>query len=62
MARTELGFHWRKSSRSSKAHCVEIAFAEQDVAARDSKNPDGGMLVFPASRWQDFLKTLRSPR
>lgn len=51
------GLHWRKSSRSGDTggNCVEIAFPEGAVAARDSKDPSGGMLVFGHSTWASFL-------
>lgn len=55
--------HWRKSSRSSsQANCVEVAFTEGGVAARDSKRPHGSALVFSASRWADFLRSLDTRR
>ncbi|MGH3859671.1 DUF397 domain-containing protein [Actinokineospora sp.] len=43
---------WRKSSFSSPngAECVEIAFSAT-VRVRDSKNPIGGTLSFPANAW-----------
>jgi hypothetical protein len=47
---------WRKSSRSgsgSNGACVEVAFAGV-VGVRDSKNPEGGHLVFGGSAWQAF--------
>ncbi|WP_342749806.1 DUF397 domain-containing protein [Umezawaea tangerina] len=49
---------WRKSSRSgggSNDACVEVAFAGNVVAIRDSKNPAVGMLSFPAEHWKSFL-------
>lgn len=54
---------WRKSSRSSsEANCVEVAFAGEAVATRDSKDPDGGALVFPAAHWTTFLSGVRAGR
>ncbi|WP_436494427.1 DUF397 domain-containing protein [Actinokineospora sp. HUAS TT18] len=43
---------WRKSSVSQAGgqDCVEVAYATQ-VRVRDSKNPDGGTLAFPADTW-----------
>lgn len=48
---------WRKSSRSSDMpNCVEVAFAEQAVGVRDSKDATGPALVFPASSWRQALR------
>ncbi|WP_406688423.1 DUF397 domain-containing protein [Saccharopolyspora sp. ID03-671] len=52
---------WRKSSRSGgggDGNCVEVAFVSEVVAVRDSKEPDGPALVFPAESWRRFLTTL----
>ncbi|QUH00693.1 DUF397 domain-containing protein [Saccharopolyspora erythraea] len=52
---------WRKSSYSDNgADCVEVAFAESRVAARDSKDPHGPVLVFDRDRWSAFLAALDS--
>jgi hypothetical protein len=55
---------WCKSSRSAprQANCVEVAFGDQVVAARDSKAPDGGALVFSAAHWASFLGDVRKGR
>ncbi|MGW1676318.1 DUF397 domain-containing protein [Saccharopolyspora sp. NPDC002376] len=54
---------WRKSSRSSNyGNCVEVAFSGSAVAARDSKDPDGGQLVLGAATWASFLEGLRLGR
>lgn len=50
--------HWRRSTRSgggSGNNCVEVAFAGPAVAVRDSKDPDGPVLAFPARSWAAFL-------
>ncbi|CAM04811.1 uncharacterized protein DUF397 [Saccharopolyspora erythraea NRRL 2338] len=50
---------WRKSSYSDNgANCVEVAFVEGRVAARDSKDPHGPVLVFDRRRWAAFLTAL----
>jgi len=46
---------WRRSSRSDGL-CVEVASIEGVVAmVRDSKDPAGPVLAFPASSWLSFL-------
>ncbi len=53
------GAKWVKSSRSSgsgSGDCVEVARnLDGVVAVRDSKNPDGPVLVFTPSEWRAFL-------
>ncbi|MFE2757309.1 DUF397 domain-containing protein [Actinosynnema sp. NPDC059335] len=50
---------WRKSSFSGEgASCVEVAPVDEGVAARDSKNPSGPALWFPARQWREFLAGL----
>jgi hypothetical protein len=53
---------WRKSSRSTQdsadGDCVEVAFATEAVAVRDSKNRAGDMLAVPALSWDRFLSGL----
>lgn len=47
---------WRKSQRSiGNGACVEVAPLESRVAVRDSRLPDGGILVYTASQWRSFL-------
>ncbi|GAA4848372.1 DUF397 domain-containing protein [Saccharopolyspora rosea] len=54
---------WRKSSRStSYGNCVEVAFAGHAVAARDSKDPDGGSVLFAAETWTAFIRDLKAGR
>jgi Domain of unknown function (DUF397) len=51
----EIAFAWRKSSYSnSDSNCVEVAGAGPDIAVRDSKHPDGPVLVFAAAQWRAF--------
>jgi hypothetical protein len=48
---------WRKA-RHSTAHgqCVEIALAAGRVAIRDSKDPDGPILVYTKAEFSAFLE------
>ncbi|MBO4208741.1 DUF397 domain-containing protein [Micromonospora echinofusca] len=46
---------WRKSSRSGdQGACVEMAAVAQTVAVRDSKDPDGPVLLFTPTAWAAF--------
>lgn len=56
------GMRWRKSTRSSEEHCVEVAFAGQAVLTRDSKRPADAVLEFSADDWSAFLDGLRTDR
>jgi hypothetical protein len=53
---------WRKSSRSGNgAECVEVAAAHPGtVAVRDSKNPDGPVLIIGRDEWASFTTRVRS--
>ena len=55
---------WRKSSYSgTNGNCVEVWFgADGTVRLRDSKDPDGGVLVFSAAEWSRFCVWVRGPR
>jgi hypothetical protein len=57
------GATWRRASSSDEADVasVEIAFlpgskegSEQVIAMRDSRHPDGPVLIFTPEEWQAF--------
>jgi hypothetical protein len=55
---------WHKSSHSSQdGNCVEVAANLPGVVAiRDSKDPDGAVLVVTREQWRGFVTALRSAR
>lgn len=56
---------WRTSSYSDggDSNCVEVAGGYPAVIpVRDSKIPDGPVIVFGASSWMGFLNALEVPR
>ncbi|QUF03943.1 DUF397 domain-containing protein [Actinosynnema pretiosum subsp. pretiosum] len=61
-----VGWRWRKSSRSNGGGgaCVEIGISTNDNvssrAVRDSKNPNGGTLIFNEGTTARFMTSLRS--
>ncbi|WP_371515375.1 DUF397 domain-containing protein [Kitasatospora sp. NBC_01300] len=51
---------WRKSSHSGdQGNCIEVDDAHPGHV-RDSKDPDGPVLVFPADAWSAFLTGVRA--
>lgn len=52
---------WRKSTRSggNGGNCVEVATAGDHIGVRDSKNPDGPVLIVSPADWRAFISHLR---
>jgi len=48
---------WRKSTKSGPYtdNCVEVAFVDEAIAVRDSKNPTGAVLLFTTAEWDAFV-------
>ena len=47
---------WRKSARSiGNGACVEVAPATGTIVVRDSVNPAGAVIDYPARSWQAFI-------
>ena len=51
------GAVWRKSKASGpySDNCVEVAFIDDAIAVRDSKHPDGPVLLFTQAEWDAFV-------
>jgi hypothetical protein len=59
------GAEWRKSSYSGQAggECVEVAVDVVGVVpVRDSKDPQGAALLFPAEAWAGFVAEVKAGR
>lgn len=59
------GAKWRKSSYSGAAggECVEVADGVPGVVpVRDSKDPQGPALLFPAEAWAGFIRGVKAGR
>ncbi|MFF4381030.1 DUF397 domain-containing protein [Kitasatospora sp. NPDC001547] len=56
------GAKWRKSTYSNgQGGCIEVADGYRGVMpVRDSKDPLGPALVFPAEEWVSFVAAVRS--
>jgi hypothetical protein len=46
---------WRKSTTSGSGNCVEVAFADESVLVRHSRDPLGSVLSFSRQEWMAFL-------
>lgn len=48
---------WHKSKRSGpySDNCVEVAFVDDAIAVRDSKDTSGPVLVFTRGEWDAFV-------
>jgi hypothetical protein len=49
---------WVRSSRCESNACVEVAQIGEDVALRDSKNPDQHLLLSKAA-WSAFIGAIK---
>ena len=47
---------WHKSSRSQfDGNCVEVCPGWGNVGVRNSRDPDGSVLLFPPQSFRDFV-------
>ncbi|WP_380280190.1 DUF397 domain-containing protein [Kitasatospora purpeofusca] len=56
------GTHWRRSTYSSNGgQCLEVADGHPGVVpVRDSKDPAGPALLFPADAWRAFVTAVKA--
>jgi hypothetical protein len=46
---------WRKASACHQGSCIEVAQINDSIAIRDSKDPDGPILLYSSEEWKTFL-------
>lgn len=52
---------WLKArSSTANGQCVEVASAAGGIAVRDSKDPDGPILIYTTSEFRAFLDGARN--
>lgn len=51
---------WRTSSYCESSSCIEVAVGVDRVYLRDSKDPDGAVLIFSRRVWEEFVRSVRS--
>ena len=56
------GATWRKStySNGSGGNCVEVAGLPNGPAVRDSRRPEGPILVFTGDAWRAFIQGIEA--
>jgi len=56
------GATWRKStySNGSGGNCVEVADLPNGRAVRDSKHPEGPILLFTGDAWRAFIQGIEA--
>jgi hypothetical protein len=55
-----LRLHWRKAKRSmSNGNCTEVTVAADFIVVRDSQDPCGPILRYPARSWRSFVQDAR---
>jgi hypothetical protein len=50
------GARWRGSGDGDPDNRVEVAFVDGAIAVRDSRNPDGPVLLFTPAEWDAFVE------
>ncbi len=51
---------WRKSTFSGDGDCVEFAAVPEGIAVRDSKDPNGAVLVFTEAEMRAFVEGVKA--
>ena len=61
MGRPASGAAWRKGSRSNgTSNCVEVVRLRSGIGVRDSKSPEGPVLILTAAEWTTFVNVVKA--
>jgi hypothetical protein len=52
---SESSLTWVRSRRCDSSSCVEAALVGDEIAVRNSQDPDGPVVVFSRDEWRAFL-------
>jgi hypothetical protein len=53
--------NWRKAKRSiNNGACAEVASSTGVIVVRDSQDPQGLALAYPANSWNSFIAAART--
>jgi hypothetical protein len=50
---------WHTSTLCSSGTCVAVAFRQDMIGMRDTKDPSGPVLVFSTGEWEAFISAVR---
>ncbi len=53
---------WRTARRCDGGTCVQVAVDKGMVLIRDSKNPNGSVLVYSRADWANFVGAVKKGR
>jgi hypothetical protein len=51
---------WRRASFCASGECIEVTQRDDMILLRDSAQPSGGKLRYPAATWESFVRTIKS--
>jgi hypothetical protein len=51
---TNDAIQWRTSTKSGGSNCVQVAFVDEEILVRDSKDEGGSTLRFNSAEWHAF--------
>ena len=60
MAPPKSSTQWLRSRRCESGSCVEVAKVGDQIAMRDSKDPNSPILLFTGAEWDAFVEGVQA--